>query len=180
MAFNSSSLIKPYNCVLLYCLVAQLCLTPCNPMDCSPPGSSVHGILQARILEWIAFPSGDLPNPGIEPRSPALQVDSLLSEPPGKLWISPHWHLKELQFLWWPSWLLAGGEHYHLRLVASQYKPTTYRFIGSFWLFCLFFLGTNFIVSFLFLGSSIIFDEHLFSRIFNLSILPFFFPTFST
>ena len=35
----------------------QLCLTFCNPMDCSLPGSSVHGILQARILEWIAMPS---------------------------------------------------------------------------------------------------------------------------
>ena len=45
-------------------------------MDCSPPGSSVHGILQARILEWVACPpAGDLPNPGIEPTSltsPAL------------------------------------------------------------------------------------------------------------
>ena len=40
-----------------------------------------HGILQARILEWVAFPfSRDLPNPGIEPRSPALQVDSLSTE----------------------------------------------------------------------------------------------------
>ena len=37
-------------------LVAQLCLTLCNPMDRSPPGSSVHGILQARILEWVAVP----------------------------------------------------------------------------------------------------------------------------
>ena len=54
-------------------------------MDCSPPGSSIHGILQARILEWVAFPSpGDLPDPGIEPRSPALQGDALPSEPPGK------------------------------------------------------------------------------------------------
>ena len=35
----------------------QLCLTLCNPMDCSPPGSSVHGILQTRILEWVAMPS---------------------------------------------------------------------------------------------------------------------------
>ena len=42
------------------------------------------GILQARILEWVAMPS-DLPNPGIQPMYPALQVDSLLSEPPGKL-----------------------------------------------------------------------------------------------
>jgi len=48
-------------------------------MDCNPPGSSVHGIIQARILEWdaIPFPSaGDLPDPGIESGSPALQADS--------------------------------------------------------------------------------------------------------
>ena len=52
-------------------------------MHCSPPGSSVHGILQARILEWVAIPSlWDHLDPGIEPRSPALQADSLLSEPP--------------------------------------------------------------------------------------------------
>ena len=37
--------------------VTQSCLTLCDPMDCSPPGSSVHGILQARILEWVAMPS---------------------------------------------------------------------------------------------------------------------------
>ena len=37
-------------------LVAQSCLTLCKPMDCSPPGSSVHGILQASILEWVAMP----------------------------------------------------------------------------------------------------------------------------
>jgi len=54
-------------------------------MDCSLPGSSVQGILQARILEWVAIPfPEDLPNPGIEPMSPELQVDSLLPEPPGK------------------------------------------------------------------------------------------------
>ena len=70
-------------------LFAQLCLTLCNPMDCSWPGSPVHGVLQARMLEWVAIPfSGDLPNPGVEPGSPALQADSLPSEPPG----SPHTH----------------------------------------------------------------------------------------
>ena len=60
-------------------------------MDCSSPGSSVHGILQARILEWIAIPfSRDLPNPGVEPQSPALQADSLATEPPEKpIWQSP-------------------------------------------------------------------------------------------
>ena len=36
-------------------LVAQSCLTLCSPMDCSPPGPSVHGVLQARILEWVAI-----------------------------------------------------------------------------------------------------------------------------
>ena len=66
-------------------LVVQSCLTLCNPMDRSPPGSSVHGFLQARILEWIAIPfSRDLPNPGIEPGSPASQADSLPSELPEK------------------------------------------------------------------------------------------------
>ena len=51
--------------------VAQLCPTLCDPMDCSLPGFSVHGIFQARILEWVTV-SGDLPDPGIEPGSPAL------------------------------------------------------------------------------------------------------------
>ena len=97
--------------------------TLCDPMGCSPPGSSVHGILHARILEWVACSRGssqprdqtqlsgiaggfftslatrkprisgvgslsllqDLPDPGISPRSPALQADSLPAEPPGKL-----------------------------------------------------------------------------------------------
>ena len=62
--------------------VTQLCLTLCDPMDCNLSGSSVHGILQARILSGWPFPSpGDLPNPGIEPSSPTLQADSLPSEP---------------------------------------------------------------------------------------------------
>ena len=54
-------------------------------MDYRPPGSSVHGILQQEYWSGLPFSSsGDLLNPGIEPRSPALQADSLLSEPPGK------------------------------------------------------------------------------------------------
>ena len=64
------------------CLVAQSCPILCDPMDCSWPGSSVHG---ARILEWIAMPSSvGSSNPGIEPRSPALQADSLPDELPRK------------------------------------------------------------------------------------------------
>ena len=112
--------------------VAQSCPTLCDPVDCSLPGSSVYGILQTTMLEWVAisfsktglkvkvkslsrvrlfatlwtvahqaplsmgfsrqdywsglpFPSpGDLPDPGIEPRSPTLQADALPSAPPGK------------------------------------------------------------------------------------------------
>ena len=60
------------------------CPTLCDPVDYSPPGSSVHEILQARILEWVVMPSpGDPPNPGIEPVSPvspALQADALPGE----------------------------------------------------------------------------------------------------
>ena len=60
--------------------VAQSCPTLGDPLD-----YTVHGIFQARILVWVAIPSpGDLPDPGIEPGSPELQVDSLPSEPPGK------------------------------------------------------------------------------------------------
>ena len=71
-------------CCVLW-LFAQSCLTLCDPMDGSPPGSSVHGILQVRILDWVAGPPpGDLPNSGIKPRSSALKADSLPSEPPGK------------------------------------------------------------------------------------------------
>ena len=55
-----------------------------DPKDCSLPGSSVHGTSQARILEWVAFPSpGDLSNLGNEPGSPALKVNSLPTEPSG-------------------------------------------------------------------------------------------------
>ena len=154
---------RPVSIWMCMCGHTQLCPTLCNPMDCSPPGSSVHWILQARILEWVPiynfrgsswprdqthvscvsctgrwilhcftweapeellkvkvkslsrvrlfatpwtvayqappsmgffrqeywsgfpFPSpGDLPNPGVEPRFPALEANALTSEPPGK------------------------------------------------------------------------------------------------
>ena len=65
-------------------LVTQSCLTLCAPTVCSLPSSSIHGILQARILEWVAISfSGDLSHPGIEPTSPALQANSLPTELPG-------------------------------------------------------------------------------------------------
>ena len=69
----------------------QLCPTLSDPVD-----YVVHGILQARVLEWVAFPSpGDLPNPGIEPRSPALQAYALPTELCGKrLRIQKGLHIK--------------------------------------------------------------------------------------
>ena len=61
------------------------CPTLRNPMDCSLSGSSVHGIFQPKVLEWIAISfSRGSSRPRIEPGSPALQADALLSEPPGK------------------------------------------------------------------------------------------------
>ena len=75
--------------------VAQLCPTLCDSMECSPPGSSVHGILQEEYWSGLSFPSqGDLPHPGIEPRSPALQADSLPSETPGRLLLFPFYKLR--------------------------------------------------------------------------------------
>ena len=63
--------IPPWKCPAgsfhVYAKSFQSCMTLCDLMDCSPPGATVHGILQARILVWIAMPSsGDLPDPGIE------------------------------------------------------------------------------------------------------------------
>ena len=75
-------------------LVARASPTLCDPMDCSPPGSSVHGILQAIMQEWDP-PPGDLPNPGIEPRSPTVWEDSLPTEPLGKSSYLRHIHLSE-------------------------------------------------------------------------------------
>ena len=65
-------------------LVTHLCLTPCKPMDYSLPGSP-HGINSPGKNAGVGSHSpGDLPNPGIKPRSAALQADFLWSEPPGK------------------------------------------------------------------------------------------------
>ena len=64
--------------------VAQLCWTLGDPVDYSPPVTSVHGILQARILEWVDIPFSRGSSPVLEPESPALQADSLSNEPPGK------------------------------------------------------------------------------------------------
>ena len=71
--------------LFIYVLVALSYPTLCDSMDCSCPGSSVHGILQAEVLEWVAIPcSRGSSQPRDQSWSPALWVDSLPSEPPGK------------------------------------------------------------------------------------------------
>ena len=73
-------------CICHLYLVAQSCPTLCDPMDCSPPGSSVHGNSPGEN-NWSGLPCPtlrNLPNPGIEPRSPILQLDTLPAEPQGK------------------------------------------------------------------------------------------------
>ena len=73
------------------CVCMFSCVNFCSPMDCNPPGSSVHRIFQARILEWLLPTPGDLPNQGIELAClmfPASEADSLPLAPPEKsLWL---------------------------------------------------------------------------------------------
>ena len=95
-------------CTLNQCVCAQLCLTLCDPMDCSPSGSSVHGIFQARILEWVAISfSRGLPDPGIEPASPessALAGGFFTTEPPGKPCIVLEQQKRRLLLFSFVSW----------------------------------------------------------------------------
>ena len=76
-------------CVCVKLLLS--CPTLCDPMDCSLPGSSVHGILQARYWSQLPFPPpGDLPNPETEPMSPGSCTAGrfFIPEPPGKHYMS--------------------------------------------------------------------------------------------
>ena len=81
-------------CVCVVVLVTKPCPTLYNLMDCSLPGSSVHGISQVRILEWVKWVtisfSGDLPTPGIKPTSPKLAGGFFTVELPGK----PHIYIQ--------------------------------------------------------------------------------------
>ena len=79
-------------CYIHVCMHAQSCLTLCSPMNCSLPGSSVHGISQARRLEWVViFILQGIPDPGIKPASlvsPALAGRFFTTEPHGKPYVS--------------------------------------------------------------------------------------------
>ena len=102
--------------------VAQLCPTLCDPVDYSPSGSSVHGILQARYWRGLTFPPpGDLPKPVIKPRSPELQADSLPSEPPGKSMNNAVSSLAFLQGIFLTQELNQGLQHCRLTLYQLSY-----------------------------------------------------------
>ena len=81
----SLQLIFSKHSIYIVCVLShEVYLTDCNPMDCSPPGSSGHGLLQARILKLPFPPPGDLPDPGIKPAAPALAGGLFTTELPGK------------------------------------------------------------------------------------------------
>ena len=75
--------------------VAQSCPTLCDPMDCSHQAPPSMGFSRQEYWSGLPFPSpGDLPDPGIEPRSPTLQADAVTSEPPGKPYFRNWYHIK--------------------------------------------------------------------------------------
>ena len=112
--FHYSAISNEASTYILVCLSAQSlqsCPTLCNPMDCNLPAFSVHGILQGRILKWVAMLSSrDLSNPGIKPispESPALAGRFFTAEPPRKpiailtmslLNTSDHFYRREVHF----------------------------------------------------------------------------------
>ena len=84
-------------------MLLQSCPTLCDPMDCSLPGSSVRGVLQAGILEWVSFPvSRNLPDPGIKLVSsvfPSLQADSLPLSNQGSPFLRDTFPITESSFI---------------------------------------------------------------------------------
>ena len=103
-------------CVCVHAKLLQLCPTLCSPMDCSPPGSSVRGILQARILEWIAVPSSSGSSwPGMKPvslSSPALAGRFFTISATWEGYVYINEYLQPLLFLSLPS---------HVRLFATPW-----------------------------------------------------------
>ena len=99
--FSSGSYIYTYVCVYGQSLSHVWFF--CHPMDCSPPGSPVHGISQARILEWVAFSTpGDLPNLGIKPAS---LMSPALGGQIGKVWGQEEKGAAEGEMVGWHHWL---------------------------------------------------------------------------
>ena len=102
----------------IWYLVTKSCLVQFlwNPTDCHPPGSSVLGISQVRILECAPFPSlGDLPDPGVKSVSLALAGRYFITEPPGEPQ-SPPPHLGTFGNVWRSVWLSQLREEYYSHL----------------------------------------------------------------
>ena len=92
MIFLLSAILSFCWCCCCCCLVTKSSWTLCNPMDCSPPGSSVHGIFQARILEWLPFPSPeDLPWPRDRTQVSCLAGRLFITEPLRKATLFLSW-----------------------------------------------------------------------------------------
>ena len=115
-----------YGCEKVKVKVVQLCLTLCDPRD-----YPVHGILQARILEWVDIPfsRGSSPNPGIKPRSPALQADSFPAEPQGKLGYKESWVPKN-----WCFWTVVLEKTLESPLDCKEIKSVDSKW-NQFWIF---------------------------------------------
>ena len=99
-----------YHCILILCVCVhtctQSCLILCDLISCSPPCSFVHGIFLLPVLEWVAiFSSRGSSEPGIEPKSPALQVNSLLLSH----WGSPHYKLGQIRLRFGVKFLLLNS-----------------------------------------------------------------------
>ena len=90
------------------CLVAQSCLTLCDPMDCSPPGSSVLGISQVRILEWVAISSS---------RGSSWPRDQTILSCIGR-WILYHWANREAQFSRLSNYKVWRNHYYYCILLS--------------------------------------------------------------
>ena len=105
--FNAFFTVKSFKVILSYKInmCAQVCPTLCDPMDCNPPGFSVHGIISARILEWVAIPFSRVSHwPGIKSTSlvfPAWEGPILSYI--GILKTEPELYLELLGFIvtWW-------------------------------------------------------------------------------
>ena len=118
--------------------VTQSCSTLWDPMDYSSPKSSVHGDSPGKNtrVSYHALLQGYLPNPGIEPRSPTLQVDSLLSEPPRKLiYTRTHTHPPACAWLFCtPVWMLSGRRWHTMRFNPESHS-CSFLFFSWLWPF---------------------------------------------
>ena len=109
------------------CLVAKSCLVLCDSMDCSLPGSSVHGICQVRILEWVVFPfSRDFAIPRIKPTSPELAGGFFTTEPLGRPMISNMFSMEGKTSIEYFSLLLITRYKTVRERIFSIYKSSGY------------------------------------------------------